>query len=430
MSAEPMRLPRVFIGPVEIAGHYARLASALRELGVDAVAVDLSGHPFAYDERRQEGAMVRLAVAIAARSRRQGGSRLVKGLWRPLELVARILLLAWSLVRFDAYVFGFGTTILFGRELPLLRRLGKRVVFVFNGSDARPSYVDGADMAESLGRSVDDCIRMARRKKENVHRIERYAHAVVSQPAFSHFFEKPVVDFFRIGVPCGRAPVTQQPRDRGAIRILHSPSNPEVKGSARIRAVVEELVDAGLPLELVELRGVTNAVVREEIARADFVIDQIYSDAPMVGFATEAASAGVPAIVGGYAWPELERTYPGEAMPPVEQCRPEELGAAVRRLAEDDGHRRALGTRARQFVEDAWAPRRIAERYLAVIQGEIAAEWLFDPNTIRYLCGVGLTEERARELVGAVLARGGREALQLADKPDLEQAYLEFATGS
>ena len=66
-------------------------------------------------------------------------------------------------------------------------------------------------------------------------------------------------------------------------------------------------------------------------------------------------------------------------------------------------------------MEDAWAPRRIAERYLAVIQGEIAAEWLFDPNTIRYLCGVGLTEERARELVGAVLARGGREALQLAD---------------
>ena len=421
---------RVFIGPVEIAGHYARLASGLRELGVDAVAVDLSGHPFRYEDARQHSPVIRLAVAVANRSRRPGGPMVAKAFWRGLEMIVRVILLAWTLLRFDAYVFGFGSTILYGHELPLLRLLRKRLVFVFNGSDARPSYVDGADMAASLGRSTDDCIRMTRRKKDRIRRIERYADAIVSQPAFSHFFERPVVDFFRLGVPCGAPELDGVKRqDADTVRILHSPSNPEVKGSDRIRETVEELERAGMPLKLTELRGVPNAVVRAEIAGADFVIDQIYSDAPMVGFTTEAATAGVPAIVGGYAWPELRRIYPDDAMPPVEQCRPDELSAAVRRLAEDASHRIDLGERARRFVEGPWAPRRIAERYLAVLRGDTDPGWLFDPGTLRYVRGVGLTEERARELVGALVTRGGRAALQLADKPALEQAFLEFADG-
>ena len=421
---------RVFIGPVEIAGHYARLASALRELGVEAVAVDLSGHPFRYDVTRPSDPVIRLAVAVANRSRRPGGPMLTKAFWRGLEMAVRVILLAWTLPKFDAYIFGFGTTILYGHELPLLRLLRKRLVFVFNGSDARPSYVDGADMAESLGRSTDDCIRMTRRKKDSIRKIERYADAIVSQPAFSHFFERPVVDFFRLGVPCGAPRLDEaERRDEETVRILHSPSNPEVKGSDRIRETVDELQRAGMPLKLNELRSVPNSVVRAEIARADFVIDQIYSDAPMVGFATEAATAGVPAIVGGYAWPELRRIYPDDTMPPVEQCRPDELSAAVRRLAEDAGYRTALGERARRFVEGPWAPRRIAERYLAVLRGETDPGWLFDPDALRYVRGVGLTEQRARELVRDVVARGGRAALQLADKPALERAFLEFAEG-
>ena len=427
------RMPgRVFVGPVEIAGHYGRLASGLKGLGVEAVAVDLSGHPFRYDEARHDVMVIRLAVAVANRSRRPGAPRPMKAVWRGLEVIVRAILLAWTLVRCDAYIFGFGSTILYGHELPLLRLLRKRVVFVFNGSDARPSYVDGADMAASLGRSTDDCIRMTRRKKDNIRRIERYADAVVSQPAFSHFFERPVVDFFRLGIPSSPPAADGTPGGRVGheIRILHSPSHPEVKGSDRIRETVEALKLSGMPLALTELRGVANATVLAEIAGADFVIDQIYSDAPMVGFATEAAAAGVPAIVGGYAWPELGRIYPDDTMPPVEQCHPDGLAAAVSRLAEDEGYRRRLGARARRFVEGPWAPDRVAERYLAVLRGEIDPDWLFDPGTLQYILGVGLTERRARELVRAVLARGGRAALLLADKPALEQAYVDFAEGA
>jgi hypothetical protein len=420
---------RVFIGPVEIAGYYSRLAAALRGIGVDAVAVDLSDHRFNYGQKHPTSVWVRAAV-WAARGSRAARARptLARMSWRFLQLVTRVGLLGWSLWRFDAYIFGFGETLLFGRELPLLRLLRKRIVFAFNGTDARPPYIDGADMAPSRAISIEECIDLARRKKAKLRRLERYADAIVAQPAFSHFFERPVVDFFRIGVPWRSAGAARSAeRDDDEIRILHSPSDPEVKGSGQIRAVVEELRRRGRHLRLVELREVPNDVVRSEIARADFVIDQLYSDAPMVGFATEAAAAGVPAIVGGYAWPELRQMYPGEALPPVEQCHPDGLATAIERLADDAGYRQALGARARAFVETEWAPRQIAERYLAILEGRAPADWLYDPATLRYVAGVGLPERRSREIVAAVLERGGREALQVGDKPSLEEAFVDYA---
>jgi glycosyltransferase involved in cell wall biosynthesis len=427
MGTEPA-LPRVFVGPIEIAGYYSGLAEALRQAGLDAVSVDLSDHLFRYAQVGRRPWPVRAVTGTRQRleaSRPRGWRQRA---WLLVDLVARAFLLAWAVVRFDVFIFGFGETLLHRRDLPLLRLAGKRLIFVFNGSDARPTYVDGAEMADSLGRTADDAIHLARRKKARLRQIERYADVIVSQPAFSHFFERPVVDFFRIGVPlAGHGDRAADGRDDLPIRILHSPSNPEVKGSVQIRAVVDALRAAGQPLELVELRGVPNETVRAEIREADFVIDQIYSDAPMVGFATEAAIAGRPAIVGGYAWPDLGAIYPGAAMPPVEACHPDDLAEAVLRLATDAAYRAALGERARAFVATAWAPEAIAARYLSLIRGEVRVEWLFDPRTLRYVRGVGLTEERAREILRAVIARGGREALQLADKPELEQAFVDFA---
>ena len=41
-------------------------------------------------------------------------------------------------------------------------------------------------------------------------------------------------------------------------------------------------------------------MVLEKMAMSDIVVDQVYCDTPMAGFATEAAINGVPVVVGGY----------------------------------------------------------------------------------------------------------------------------------
>jgi hypothetical protein len=418
----------VFVGPIEIAGHYSGLAAALRTAGVDAVAVDIGNHPFAYEDATSAPRAVRLAARVI-RSRERARWWPSRVAWLAAELISRSTLLLWSLGRFDAFIFSHGHTIWFGRELPLLRLLRRPMVFVFNGSDARPPYVDGAIMAKNAGRTIQDCIRLTARAKSRIKRIERHASAIVSQPAFSHFFERPVADFFRMGVPWSAGPAPTRGKSDAEIRVLHSPSRPDVKGTDRIREAVAHVRARGVNLRLIELQGVRNSEVRAEIARADFVIDQVYSDAPMVSFATEAATIGVPAIVGGYAWPELNRIYSGDAMPPVEQCHPDDLEAAIERLATDGAYRRALGHRAKQFISQEWSPVQIASRYLGLLRGEKPPSLMYDPASVRYLCGVGLAQDDVRALVAETIEVGGLHALQLHDKPRLAAAFASFARG-
>jgi glycosyltransferase involved in cell wall biosynthesis len=433
------RRPRIFLGPVEIAGYYAGLEAGLRDLGFEALAVDLQGHPFAYRaETEHDPFVIRLVRRV--RDRRPSGreSPALLAVWLLAWSTVRGLLVVWAVLRFDVFIFSAGVTLLRGYDLPLLRLFRKRLIVVFHGSDARPAYIDGQVMATHRGVTTSRCIQIARWRKDRIRRLERYVDVIVAQPANSHFFERPVVNWFRIGVPWrDPPPVTKAPAgaDRDAmssrpVRILHSPSDAPLKGSDLIRAAVRQLNQEGLSLDLVELQGVPNDVVLTELATCDFVVDQLYSDAPMVGFATEAAVARRPAIVGSYAWDANRTAFGAIPFPPVEECTPEGIVEAVRRLASDPEHREALGRQAHEFVCANWSRREIAQRFVQLIDGPPPADWLFDPRTLRYLEGCGLAREHCRAVVQDVLRVGGPAALCLRDKPQLEAAFVAFAGGA
>lgn len=424
--------PRVFLGPIEIAGYYAGLERCLRAANVDAVAVDLSVHPFRY--AGAPGARRPLAARPAAAVAKLVTTVPALGRWRPvrraLQAVAAVPLLVWAIFRFDVFVFGFRTSFFGLREIALLHRLGKRLVFVFHGSDARPPYVDGADMDEAVGLSIDGCARLAARKKHEIRRIERYAEAMLVHPLYGHFFERPYVRFTAVGTPAQRiAAGTALARGEGSAppRALHSPSNPAVKGTTRIREAIATLAADGLTIDYVEVAGKPNAVVLEEIAKADFVIDQLYSDIPMATFTTEAAWQARPAVVGSYGWDELERLLPADERAPVEACHPDASGAAIRALATEPARTQALGGAVERYVAERWSDAQIADRFLRVLTGHIPPAWLSAPGEVRYRQGCGLPEDRARATTRAVIEQHGRAALQLADKPELEASFVEWA---
>jgi hypothetical protein len=425
---------RVFLGPVEVAGYYRNLKAGLAELGVDATVVDLTDHPFRYGGAPQRGLAAlaaralrtRLAVPPGARARRLG--------WLAVEASLRALLFAWAAARFDAFVFSFGTTILGlpAVELPLLRRLGKTIVSVHHGSDSRPPYLDGSLMAGDRGRTAEDCVRLARVTKSRVARLDRYAHWVVDNPLSSQFHERPCVNWFAIGVPYVGAPEAgpSAGRDGGAaVRVLHSPSHPEAKGSDRIGDVVARLIAKGHAIDFVQITGRPHADVARELAACDFVIDQLYSDTPMAGLATEATHFGKPSVVAGYGAPAFGRFIPDEMMPPTAYCHPDDVEATVERLVVDAEFRRALGRRAEEFVRTRWSLPSVARAYLRLFEHAAPADWLFDPREVEYVHGGALTEARARTLVANVIAAGGPASLLVADKPALERRLVEFARG-
>ena len=140
------RRPRIFIGLQEIADYYAPLQEGLEELGYDAVLVTVGRHPFyGMVSRGAVPAVARVAMAAADRDCRSLGRPLPLRLW--WWCTARFLrlpVLAWALATRDTFVFGFGSSFCAYLELPLLKLLRKRVVYVFHGSDSRPPYLDGA----------------------------------------------------------------------------------------------------------------------------------------------------------------------------------------------------------------------------------------------------------------------------------------------
>jgi hypothetical protein len=429
------RRPRVFLGLTEIAGYYGNLRRGLEELGLSATLVTLSAHPFRYAGEsshwlaRWTRSVLRRRVATptAASARRF--------LLAAVEGVLRASMFVWAAARFDAFVFGFGTTFL-GRpavELRILRLLGKRVVCVHHGSDSRPPYLDGSLMAADRNRSTADCIALTRATKARVAAVDRFADWVVEHPLAAHFHERPCVQWLAIGIPYvadasarveGAAATAERP-----VRVLHSPSHPDAKGTAQIEAAIARLQARGHAIDFIQITGRPHAEVARELARCDLVVDQLYSDTPMAGFATEAANYGKPAVVGGYGADEMRRMIPPPLWPPSAYCHPDELEETLERLVTDAEQRSALGRRAQAFVRRCWSPRRVAERFVRLFDGDVPAEWLFDPREVRYAHGCAVAEVRARALVRDVVALGGAAALQVVDKPDLEAALLDFARG-
>lgn len=79
--------------------------------------------------------------------------------------------------------------------------------------------------------------------------------------------------------------------DLSTIVIVHATTAPSIKGTPLVRAAVAQLRIEGYEFEYVELIGVPNAVVKQEIGRAHIAMNQFYGFSPAV-FGVEALMAG------------------------------------------------------------------------------------------------------------------------------------------
>ena len=411
----------VFLGPMEVAGYFARLGAGLRAIGVKTLYADLENHPFSYPEAPAPTFAVRLArVAIRRSGAARGAARRVG--WKLASLLARGLLLARAIATCDLFIFGSGQTLFGGRELRLLRILGKRIVIVFFGTDVRPSYLDGIE-ARSPNATPARLIEWTRQKRDRARAVERHATAIVSHPPDSQLLSRDFVAWLSIGIPTPTRPAARA-HEPGPLRILHAPSNPLAKGTAAIREAIERLRQEGRAIEYRELQGASNADVADAIAEADVVVDQLYSDTPMAVLASEAAAAGRPTVVGSLDWGAALDGVAPEELPPTIRCHPRSLDDALRELTLSSMNE--LGRDARSFVRERWSPEAVARRYLSIADGSAPTEWYRSPASISYAAGTGLSE---RDLVGVLsfLADISDDPFAVGDKPGLEARIRRIA---
>lgn len=417
----------------EIAGYYGQLTKGLREKGYAVTFVGGKAHPFGYENSKEtQPRLVALYERVAALRARTPRKKLFrKLLYVGSSDLLRILLFFWALLRFDVFIFGFGSSFFRGNlDLPLLKLFGKRVICnIAHGSDARPPFINGGRLDEkTICSSTHALAKRTKKVKKQCGFIARYADVLIGAPLTSHFLNTSFIDWFRIGVPYKiEQNMNGFSKSNATIRILHSPSHPQAKGTPRIRKAIESLQQKGHNIQLVEVIGQPNSVVLQELANCDFVVDQVYSDTPMAGFATEAAWFGKPAVVGGYGWDILKKHIPEELFPPSQICHPDKLEDAIEQLVTDEAYRLKLGDKARLFVQEKWSAQRVAEKYIRLIDGDIPEEWIINPKNIVYLHGGGVPEDKVREFTRNLILSKGATALQLAGRPELERAFVEFA---
>lgn len=419
--------PSIFLGPLEISGYYGNLERGFCDLGIKARLVTLHPHPFDFVQAQRNPWPARFARRAVLFHRKAAAP--LKLLTGSLYVLACVLVLLWSLPRFDSYIFTWGQSLLpRNLDLPLLHFLRKNITMVVgHGSEARPPYMATAPAgappftAEILASLKAETAAIAGK----IQRIERWADNVLGLPTTGQFFESPFINFYSVGLPTPAPSDSQSAENEvvavsGDIVIVHVPSKPEVKGTIFIRECMEEIVAKYPHVSYVELTSRPHAEVLAAIGRSTFVIDQLWSDIPMAIVGTEAASLGKATVIAGYAWDTWRATLAQEEWPPTVVTAPEDLLETIESCVVDIDSIRELGSRAREFVAAKWSCSSVAENYLRVLRGETPPNWIVNPSEISYGYGCGVPRQIVDEMVSELVAVYGVGVL---DWPRATEVY-------
>ncbi|MBV9248067.1 MAG: glycosyltransferase [Acetobacteraceae bacterium] len=369
---------RVLHAPIDIGGHASGLAAAQRLIGLDAVCVSLYPSPHSLG-RAQE--LCGSADGIAHRELAR---------WR----------LFWRALReFDVIHLYFGESLLmprrrpdlrdgkpigplelarrlyarliWGADLPVLRRLGKRIIFSFLGDDVRMQGFTLANFEIAIAREVDGTYYPPRSdywKKKLIALADRYADSILAyNPDLLHCLPSRArfIPYSHIFPETVKA---QARRPSQYLRVAHAPTSRAAKGTRFVTSAVEELRKNGVPIEFDLIENVSHAEAMQRIARADVFVDQLLAGW-YGGAAVEAMLMEVPilAYIRESDLPLVPESIQAEL--PILRTTPSGVVDALRKLADTPSDElAALGRRSREFALREHDPVGVARRLSADLQ--------------------------------------------------------------
>lgn len=331
--------PRILHAPSNIAGIAGLLARAQRDLGYDATSVEYIEHSYAFGADRSLGL-----------SRDAG----------PLKKVATVGMFALEAMRQnDIFHFYFGNT-LFPYPYPdlaVLRTLGKKIVFHFCGCDVRNRAITLNKYAIS---GCSECVSLVCLGKRHPN-PRRADVALVSTPDLLEFVPGAKLQPGPIDLETWtpRAPRMTLITHDAPVRILHAPSDREIKGTRYLLDAIERLKGAGYPVELLLLEGVPHSEVAEFCEQADLAVDQL-----MIGaygtVSIEMMAKGVPVVCR--IRDDLRGHYADDL--PIVSAGPDNITEVLEGLLQHPETWADLGRRGVEYVRREHEMHAVAERVL------------------------------------------------------------------
>lgn len=287
---------------------------------------------------------------------------------------------------FDVFHFQTSRTLLPARggmpqmwELPLLRALGKRVVFSFHGSDIRKASHHAAEDRWSFYRFAD--IPCDEEKIDaRMSLVRTYAHAMTVSSVLDLVYAPGAV-YLPKSLDVSQYPMTRQPNRTRPV-VLHATRRRATKGTDIIEREMEAL-SRRVDVECRVVEGLSHGELLQEISRADIVVEKLLGgDAGVLSL--EAMAMGRVAVAR--IRDEVRARHPEM---PVVSADPETFAEVMAGLLASPDRRAELGVAGRRYVETehsaAGAGRLLAEIYEAAVPapGRPHPDWSSDPSPRR-----------------------------------------------
>lgn len=362
---------RVLHGTYEIAGQGMMLARALREVGVDA---DALGYRIDWDGRRPD-------LIVELDRHRTGAGRLAA----MAGAFAR-----WA-AHYDLFHFHFGTSFFYVAprereqairghwDLPLLRAMGKRIVFHFHGCEVRNREHMRATHALATCTECDPFCRPWHQRwlREQAARFaDRVFFSTLdlaeSVPGGVHLpLAMEVARWSRAADAHPLPDAARRDGVNGPVVIAHAPTNRLIKGTRHVEAAVLALKSEGLKVELRMIDRQPWETMPEFLSGCDILVDQL-----MMGWYGLLAMEGM--AEGKAVVAHLRADFAGHLQGcPVADATPATITEVLRALVRDPARRALLGTVGRRYVAEkhdlAVVGARLLGEYRAVLEGGASA---------------------------------------------------------
>ena len=263
--------------------------------------------------------------------------------------------------RYDVFHFFWGVSLLdfwkfYGLDVPILRKLGKKVVVHFRGSDIIDlNHFTSAELNRPPV-STERQMRKVKFWQRNADRVLVSTPNLLAAAGPGALLVPQVVD-----VAYWNAASKKSLRPE-VVTVVHAPTRRAIKGTDSIIRAVENLKHSGVPVELRLLEGLSYGRVRDEMAEADIGVDQL-----LLGWygkaAVEMMALGKPVV--SYIEPSL-MTYAKDL--PIVTADENSLEGVLGKLAGDVVARESLGAKGVMFTQANHDVKHVAANLVSLYQ--------------------------------------------------------------
>lgn len=185
-------------------------------------------------------------------------------------------------------------------ELAVFKTFGKILFITYQGDDARQGDFLKTNFEINIAKHVDKSYYSVISdiwKRKSIARISRYCNQIYTvNPDLMHVLPSTTkfIAYSNIKLE-DWGYVLPQVDEKKPLKIIHAPSQRDVKGTKYIESTVERLRNEGFLCELILIEGVSNQDAKEIYKMGDIFIDQLFAGW-YGGVAVEAMALGKPVM--------------------------------------------------------------------------------------------------------------------------------------